>query len=124
MKQDQYLGNPNLKKAHTKSRFTPTQVDEVMKCLEDPKYFIENYLKIVSIDTGLIPFEMYDFQRKMVDTFHDNRFTICKLPRQSGKSTIINPPLTHVLFNDNVNVAILANKSSTSIDEKRLQLAF
>ena len=126
MKLDQYLGNPNLKKAHTKSRFTPTQVDEVMKCLEDPKYFIEKYLKIVSIDKGLIPFEMYDFQRKMVDTFHDNRFTICKLPRQSGKSTIIISYLLHyVLFNDNVNVAILANKSSTARDLLgRLQLAY
>ena len=60
---------------------------------------------------------MYDFQRKMVDTFHDNRFTICKLPRQSGKSTIIISYLLHyVLFNDNVNVAILANKSSTARD--------
>ena len=123
---DQYLGNPNLKKAHTKSRFTPKQVDEVMKCLEDPKYFIEHYLKIVTIDKGLIPFEMYDFQRKMVDTFHDNRFTICKLPRQSGKSTIIVSYLLHyVLFNDNVNVAILANKSSTARDLLgRLQLAY
>ena len=63
MKLDQYLGNPNLKKAHTKSRFTPTQVEEVVKCLDDPKYFIEKYLKIVSIDKGLIHFEMYDFQR-------------------------------------------------------------
>ena len=123
---DQYLGNPNLKKAHTKSRFTKKQVDEVMKCLEDPKYFIENYLKIVTIDKGLVPFEMYDFQRKMVDTFHDNRFTICKLPRQSGKSTIIVSYLLHyVLFNDNVNVAILANKSSTARDLLgRLQLAY
>ena len=123
---DQYLGNPNLKKAHTKSRFTKKQVDEVMKCLEDPKYFIQEYLKIVTIDKGLIPFEMYDFQRKMVDTFHDNRFTICKLPRQSGKSTIIVSYLLHyVLFNDNVNVAILANKSSTARDLLgRLQLAY
>jgi hypothetical protein len=123
---DQYLGNPNLKKAHTKSRFSPKQVDEVMKCLEDPKYFIEKYLKIVTIDKGLVPFEMYDFQRKMVDTFHDNRFTICKLPRQSGKSTIIVSYLLHyVLFNDNVNVAILANKSSTARDLLgRLQLAY
>jgi len=123
---DQYLGNPNLKKAHTKSRFTPKQVDEVMKCLGDPKYFIENYLKIVTIDKGLVPFEMYDFQRNMVDTFHDNRFTICKLPRQSGKSTIIVSYLLHyVLFNDNVNVAILANKSSTARDLLgRLQLAY
>ena len=123
---DQYLGNPNLKKAHTKSRFTKKQVDEVMKCLENPKYFIEHYLKIVTIDKGLVPFEMYDFQRKMVDTFHDNRFTICKLPRQSGKSTIIVSYLLHyVLFNDNVNVAILANKSSTARDLLgRLQLAY
>ena len=123
---DQYLGNPNLKKAHTKSRFTKKQVDEVMKCLEDPKYFIEHYLKIVTIDKGLVPFEMYDFQRKMVDTFHENRFTICKLPRQSGKSTIIVSYLLHyVLFNDNVNVAILANKSSTARDLLgRLQLAY
>ena len=123
---DQYLGNPNLKKAHTKSRFTPKQVEEVMKCLEDPKYFIEKYLKIVTIDKGLVPFEMYDFQRKMVDTFHEKRFTICKLPRQSGKSTIIVSYLLHyVLFNENVNVAILANKSSTARDLLgRLQLAY
>ena len=125
-KQDQYLGNPNLKKGHTKSRFSKKQIEEVMKCLEDPKYFIENYLKIVTIDKGLVPFEMYDFQRTMVDTFHDNRFTICKLPRQSGKSTIIVSYLLHyVLFNDNVNVAILANKSSTARDLLgRLQLAY
>jgi hypothetical protein len=123
---DQYLGNPNLKKAHTPSRFTKKQIQEVMKCLEDPKYFIQEYLKIVTIDKGLVPFEMYDFQRKMVDTFHDNRFTICKLPRQSGKSTIIVSYLLHyVLFNDNVNVAILANKSSTARDLLgRLQLAY
>ena len=126
MKTEQYLGNPNLKKAHTSSRFTKKQIEEVVKCLDDPKYFIENYLKIVTIDKGLVPFEMYDFQRKMVDTFHDNRFTICKLPRQSGKSTIIVSYLLHyVLFNDNVNVAILANKSSTARDLLgRLQLAY
>jgi len=125
-KQDQYLGNPNLKKGHTKSRFTKEQIQEVLKCLDDPKYFISTYLKIVTIDKGLVPFEMYDFQKNMVDTFHENRFTICKLPRQSGKSTIIVSYLLHyVLFNDNVNVAILANKSSTARDLLgRLQLAY
>ena len=126
MKTEQYLGNPNLKKAHSKSRFTKKQIEEVLKCLDEPKYFIENYLKIVTIDKGLVPFEMYDFQRDMVDTFHANRFSICKLPRQSGKSTIIVSYLLHyVLFNDNVNVAILANKSSTARDLLgRLQLAY
>ena len=125
-KQDQYLGNPNLKKGHTKSRFTKKQVEEVITCLDDPKYFIKKYLKIVTIDKGLVPFDMYSFQEKMVDTFHENRFTICKLPRQSGKSTIIVSYLLHyVLFNENVNVAILANKSSTARDLLgRLQLAY
>ena len=121
-----YLGNPNLKKGHTKTRFTKKQVEEVLKCLDDPKYFISTYLKIVTIDKGLVPFVMYDFQETMVETFHTNRFTICKLPRQSGKSTIIVSYLLHyVLFNDNVNVAILANKSSTARDLLgRLQLAY
>ena len=126
-KQDSnYLGNPNLKKGHTKTRFTKKQIEEVIKCLDDPKYFISTYLKIVTIDKGLVPFEMYNFQETMVETFHDNRFTICKLPRQSGKSTIIVSYLLHyVLFNDNVNVAILANKSSTARDLLgRLQLAY
>ena len=126
-KQDSnYLGNPNLKKGHTKTRFTKKQVEEVIKCLDDPKYFISTYLKIVTIDKGLVPFEMYNFQETMVETFHANRFTICKLPRQSGKSTIIVSYLLHyVLFNDNVNVAILANKSSTARDLLgRLQLAY
>jgi len=125
-RQEQYLGNPNLKKGHTPSRFSKKQIQEVLKCMDDPKYFISNYLKIVTIDKGLVPFEMYPFQEKMVDTFHDNRFTICKLPRQSGKSTIIVSYLLHyVLFNDNVNVAILANKSSTARDLLgRLQLAY
>ena len=125
-KHEQYLGNPNLKKAFTKQRFTKKQVQEVVKCMDDPTYFIEKYLKIVTLDKGLVPFTMYDFQRKMVDTFHNNRFSINKLPRQSGKSTIICAYLLHyAIFNDNVNVAILANKSATARDLLgRLQLAY
>src|SRR5210317_16062 len=124
--QDIYLGNPNLKKANTKTEFTKKQIEEIAKCMENPIYFIENYIKIVTLDKGLVPFEMYNFQKEMVDTFHDSRFTICKLPRQSGKSTTIVSYLMHyVMFNDNVNVAILANKSNTARDILgRLQLAY
>ena len=108
---NQYLGNPNLKKANVPVEFTKEQIQEYQKCMDDPVYFIQEYMKIVSLDEGLVPFKMYDFQKHMVQTFHDNRFTICKLPRQSGKSTIIIAYLLHyVLFNPNVNVAILANK--------------
>ena len=121
-----YLGNPNLKKANVSVEWTEEQIDEYTQCMKDPLYFIENYIRIVSLDEGLVPFKMYDFQKEMVGTFHKNRFTICKLPRQSGKSTTIIAYLLHyVLFNGNVNVAILANKAATARDLLgRLQLAY
>ena len=123
---NQYLGNPLLKKANVPVEFTKEQIQEYQKCMDDPIHFIQEHMKIVSLDEGLVPFKMYDFQKHMVQTFHDNRFTICKLPRQSGKSTTIIAYLLHyVLFNPNVNVAILANKSSTARDILgRLQLGY
>jgi len=123
---NQYLGNPNLKKANISQEWTNDQLSEYAKCMEDPQYFIENYVRIVSLDEGLIPFKMYPFQKEMVGTFHSNRFTICKLPRQSGKSTVMVSYLLHyALFNPSVNIAILANKAATARDLlSRLQLAY
>jgi hypothetical protein len=121
-----YLGNPNLKKANIAQNFTSEQVKEYLRCLDDPVYFILNYIKIVSLDEGIIPFTMYDFQVEMVAKFHKNRFNIAKLPRQSGKSTIVTAYLLwYVLFNQNVNVAILANKAATAREMlQRLQLSY
>jgi hypothetical protein len=121
-----YLGNPNLKKANVQQSWTKEEVAEYTKCMNDPLYFIQTYIRIVSLDEGLVPFKLYDFQKEMVGTFHNNRFTICKLPRQSGKSTTIIAYLLHyVLFNPTVNVAILANKAATARDLLgRLQLAY
>ena len=121
-----YLGNPNLKKANVQQQWTKKQVQEYARCMEDPLYFIQNYVRIISLDEGLIPFKMYPFQKEMVGTFHKNRFTICKLPRQSGKSTTMISYLLHYsLFNPSVNIAILANKAATARDLLgRLQLAY
>jgi len=121
-----YLGNPNLKKANVAQNWSKEELVEYQKCMDSPQYFIENYVKIVSLDEGLVPFKMYDFQKEMVGTFHNNRFTICKLPRQSGKSTVMVSYLLHyALFNASVNIAILANKAATARDLlSRLQLAY
>ena len=121
-----YLGNPNLKKANVQQEWTKEELLEYKKCMEDPLHFIQTYVKIVSLDEGLIPFKMYNFQKEMVGTFHNNRFTICKLPRQSGKSTTMISYLLHyALFNPSVNIAILANKAATARDLLgRLQLAY
>jgi len=123
---DAYLGNPNLKKVNTPVEFTKDQIVEFQKCKEDPIYFMEKWMKIVSLDEGLIEFKLYPFQKKIVDTIHTSRFTICKLPRQSGKSTTTVAYLMHyAMFNPNSNIAILANKSSTARDILgRLQLAY
>jgi len=123
---DNYLGNPNLKKVNTPQEFTKKEILEYQKCAKDPIYFMTKYIRIVSLDDGLVPFKMYDFQKHIVRTIHDNRFTICKLPRQSGKSTTTVSYLLHyALFNPNSNIAILANKSSTARDILgRVQLAY
>ena len=121
-----YLGNPNLKKANVATNFTPKQVKEFIKCSKDPIYFIKKYIKIVSLDEGVIPFDLYDFQEDMVNRFHSKRFNIAKLPRQSGKSTVVTSYLLwYVIFNGNVNVAILANKAATAREMLgRLQLSY
>ena len=121
-----YLGNPNLKRANIAQNFTDKQVEEFVKCSQDPVYFIVNYIKIISLDKGLVNFDLYDFQADMVEKFHENRFNIAKLPRQSGKSTVVTAYLLwYTLFNDNVNVAILANKAATAREMlQRLQLSY
>ena len=126
MNDNVYLGNPNLKKANTPINFTQENILEFMKCKDDPVYFARKYIKIVSLDSGLVPFSLYDFQEKLIRNFHESRFNICKMPRQTGKSTTCVSYLLHyAVFNDNVNIAILANKASTARDLLgRLQLAY
>ena len=121
-----YLGNPLLKKANTSMEFTQEQILEFMRCKEDPVYFAKNYVRIVTLDHGLMPFDLYPFQEKLINNFHNNRFNICKMPRQTGKSTTVVSYLLHyAVFNDNVNIGILANKAATARELlDRLQTAY
>ena len=121
-----YLGNPNLKKANTTIEFSQENIEEYLRCQDDPVYFAQNYVKIVTLDHGLQPFKTYDFQEKLISNFYKNRFNICKMPRQTGKSTtVISFLLHHVVFNDSVNIGILANKASTARELlSRLQIAY
>ena len=123
---DVYLGNPNLKKAGTPIQFTQDQINEWIKCKNDPIYFAMNYIQIISLDEGLVPFKMYDFQKEILSDFHNNRFNIAKLPRQTGKSTtVVAYLLYYAIFYDSVNIGILANKASTARELLgRLQLAY
>jgi len=98
-----YLGNPLLKAAHIQQDWTEEQVGQYVRCQQDPLYFVTNFIKIVSVDEGLIEFDVRDYQEDMIDKFHNERFVICKMARQSGKSTTILAYLLHyILFNENV----------------------
>lgn len=126
MASEHYLGNPNLKSVGLPVEWTEESIKEYQKCMEDPRHFIEKYVKVVHVDKGLIEFDMYPYQKKMIDSFVNDRFVICKMPRQSGKSTTIISFLLHyILFNESVNCAILANKLATARELlSRLQLAY
>jgi hypothetical protein len=122
-----YNGNMNLSSVREQFEFTREQVVEYAKCARDPLYFIETYVQIVNVDRGLVPFEMWDFQREIVELVSSaNRYTICKMPRQVGKTTTVAALLLHyVLFNENYSIAILANKLSQAREILgRIQLAF
>lgn len=112
-----YLGNPKLKRSGVEFQYTQEQLVEITKCIKDPVYFIKNYVKIVNVDRGLIPFETWPFQEEMVKGFHINRFSIAKMPRQVGKTTTVaGYMLWCVLFQDDYKIAILANKGDLARD--------
>ena len=125
-KSNLYLGNHNLKASNVPQEFTKEQVEEYLKCAADPLYFIKEYVKIITLDEGLQPFQPWDFQEDLLEKVHDNRFVICKFPRQTGKSTtVVSYILHYILFNPEVNVAILANKLATARELlNRLKLAY
>ena len=114
---DGYRDNVNLKPYGIKIDFTPDQIEEYLKCAADPIYFATRYMKAVSLDEGLIPYHPYPYQRKMIEMCASNRFVICKLPRQSGKTlTMCTYLLWNVLFNQDINVAVLANKKTIAYE--------
>jgi hypothetical protein len=112
-----YNGNPKLKRSGVEFEYTQEQLIEITKCIKDPVYFIKTYVKIVNVDHGLVPFNMWPFQEEMVKGFHINRFSISKMPRQVGKTTTVaGYMLWCVLFNDDYKIAILANKGDLARD--------
>jgi len=110
-----YLGNANLKAINVQIQYTKDQIDEYLKCAADPIYFIETYCKIVTLDHGLQPFNLYECQKNKVKVIHENRKVILMEGRQQGKTTTSAAYiLWYTLFQESKTVAILANKASAA----------
>lgn len=121
-----YLGNPLLKGPNVQIDYSKEDLEKYVRCANDPEYFLENYMKIVTLDHGPQLIQLYDFQREIIRSIGTNRFTICKIPRQSGKSTIMIGYILHaILFTNNYKCAILANKLKTATElMNRLKFAY
>ena len=100
-KQTSYNGNPLLKREHSQVALTQEHLEELKKCMDDPIYFAEKYMKIVHVDKGLIPIKLYDYQKKMIKAMTDNRYSIVLSCRQSGKCVTGDTIIT--VQNDNYN---------------------
>ena len=110
-----YRGNNYLKKKGVLFEWTLEKQEEYKKCKEDPIYFCRNYMKIVSLDDGIVPFELYSYQETMIDSFINNRMTIVATARQAGKTVaIVGFALHYILFNSDKNIGIIANKGDTA----------
>jgi hypothetical protein len=122
-----YRNNTKLKLPNVELQYTKEELEEYVKCANDPVYFCEKYIKVKTLDKGIVPFKLYDYQKKFITEIHKNRFVISKWPRQCGKSTCVTSYICHyVTFNQSVNVAILANRLKTAKEElfSKLQLAY
>tara|TARA_R110000737_G_scaffold175027_1_gene200262 strand:+ start:3382 stop:4965 length:1584 start_codon:yes stop_codon:yes gene_type:complete len=112
---DTYLGNPLVKRDGIQQAWTEESIKEYARCMQSPVYFAVNYLKVINLDEGLVPFELYGYQEKMFDHFNDNRFSIVLACRQSGKSiSSVAYLLWYAVFHSEQTIAILANKGSTA----------
>lgn len=110
-----YLGNPQIKRDGVSEEWDATKLREYKKCMEDPSYFCKKYVKVIHLDKGLVPFDLYPYQEDMFDHFEENRFSIVLACRQSGKSiSSVGYILWYALFHPEKTIAILANKGATA----------
>ena len=112
---ESYLGNPNVKRDGINQKWDQTLVLEYAKCMQDPVYFCEKYVKVIALDQGLVPFKLYPYQQKMFEHFNNNRFNIVLACRQSGKSiSACAYLLWYALFHSEKTIAVMANKGATA----------
>jgi len=112
---DTYQYNSLVKKDGVVQEWTQEEVHEYAKCMASPAYFAEHYVKIISLDRGLVPFNLYPYQESMFRHFNDNRFSVILACRQSGKSiSSVAYLLWYAIFHPEKTIAILANKGATS----------
>ena len=76
-----------VKRPHQSEKYTNEEIQELAKCIQDPIYFIGNYCSIQHPTKGRVDFHLFDYQKRLINTYDNYRYAIALLPRQTGKST-------------------------------------
>ncbi len=112
MRQDTKL----VKVAHTVDEYTPLQLSEFEKCADPdtgPAYFLANYFNIQHATKGKMLYKPFEYQERLIDSYHNHRFTINLMPRQTGKSTTAAGYLLwYAMFVPDSTILIAAHKSA------------
>jgi len=109
--------NPRLKKANQETEYTFEQLQELKRCASDPIYFIEHYVMIQHPTKGAVPFELYPYQKNMIQLYQGNRNVIVLSARQTGKSTTSAAYLLwYAIFNFDKTILIASNKNSNAME--------
>ncbi|QNH71374.1 terminase large subunit [Rhizobium phage P9VFCI] len=123
-----YKNNKLIKRSGTPVQFTPAMQEELKRCALDILYFAEKYFFVRTLDYGKIKIPLRDYQKfwLRVSEEEDIRQRIWLACRQSGKSSTLTIEILHkVLFNDDYQIAILANKGGTAREIfSRVRLAY
>src|ERR1700761_3711039 len=100
-----------VKRAHSKTSFTDQQLTELFTCTDDPLFFMRNFMRVQHPKKGALPFLPFDYQIRATKAFHEQRFVICMMSRQSGKTTVASAYLLwRALFVPDTTILVTANK--------------
>lgn len=125
-KHEFYKGNLTIPNVKFNREYSQIQKLEYIKCMKDVIYFTQKYIKIISIDDGVIPFKLYPYQAALLRKLQIHRFVISLQARQTGKTQVVATFLLwYGLFHGSKKIAILANKASQAKEIlSRIQLSY
>jgi hypothetical protein len=118
-----------VKAAYSKQHFTSHEVAELMACgdyVTGPRYFMSNFFYIQHPVKGLIKYQPFDYQLRLIDSYHLNRFSISLMPRQTGKSTsAAGYLLWYAMFIPNSTILVAAHKHLGALEiMQRVRFAY
>ena len=79
-----------IKSPHRREVYSDEQLEEFVKCADPvtgPIYFMDHFFYIQHPTKGRMLYHPFEYQKRLIETYHNYRYSISLMPRQTGKST-------------------------------------